>query len=342
MIKKINLLSKYIYLISDIHANISLFKKSIESLDLKNDYLFILGDIFEKGNNNIETIDYVMSLIKTKHVYCVVGNCDLVLNQFIGSIDKDKLKYYSLVLKKTILNEFYDSINVDYTKDFDMSLALNKIYIKHKKYFDFINSLPKAIVINDTILLTHANFSESLKKGLLKQDEINELKDYQMKICGHLPVMLFDDSKNIISSSPKRNEGFLHIDCGNNVVPFGGLNLVKLDLTNLSYSFKSFYDYPLVKVNKDVSKKDGLYFTKKEINGYKDECDLISYSYNNDTYYASKDSLSRDLKFVYDSTNIYLGLKKDSLVYLVKKGLVNSLVIYNNLIGLVDNFNLDF
>lgn len=51
-----------IYVISDIHGELDLFKEMVKKIDLKeDDTLYILGDLIDRGDKSIETLLYAMN-----------------------------------------------------------------------------------------------------------------------------------------------------------------------------------------------------------------------------------------------------------------------------------------
>ncbi len=326
-----------IYLISDIHANINLFKKAISKLDLNFDYLFILGDIIEKGDKNIETLDYIMYLTNTykDHVFVIIGNCDKVFDVLHSPSDYILLKKYSRVLGNTILNEFLDGIgeNKDTIETYDE--ALDKINIKYKKYFNYINSLDREILINNNILLTHADKSESINKKLFTKEEF--YNDYTLNIVGHMPVMMYKKKPNL---DPLKINDVLYIDGGNNVVVFGGLNLVKLNVNTLNYSFETFLNYKTVKVKNDQNETGNDYIPQKtKIDSYINYSNYVKVKIDNKDLFVLNENFI-DNSYVFDALNIFLGLEKGEEVYLCKECGDISLIIKDNTSGLVYTKNL--
>lgn len=57
--------------VSDIHAHYDEFAKLLRKCgyDKESDYLFILGDILEKGRQNIETLHFIQKLSRDKNAY---------------------------------------------------------------------------------------------------------------------------------------------------------------------------------------------------------------------------------------------------------------------------------
>ena len=69
---------KRIIVISDIHGDLSTFKKLLVkcNYDAEEDYLIILGDFLEKGTEILDTVHYVMELSQNERVFVLKGNCD--------------------------------------------------------------------------------------------------------------------------------------------------------------------------------------------------------------------------------------------------------------------------
>ena len=339
MILSKKIVSKEIYLISDLHANLPLFKESIKELNLNKDYLFILGDLIEKGNFNIEMLDYLIYLTNQykEHVYILSGNCDLVVNEFKRPANKEKLLRYSLILGKTILNEFLEGIGIDIYSNYDIDLALDKINVKYKKYFDFINNLPKGFFINDKVLLTHADLSNSITKGLLTKEDFEKF-NYSLNVVGHLPVMMYKKNLNM---NPLLKDKVLYIDGGNQVVEFGGLNLVKLNLDNLKYSFKTNYNLLKYVVKFDQEESGDTYVAEKtEVEKYEKLDDFYNVWINNKKLFVSKRNLVNN-KYSYDATDIFLKLNKGDIVLGAFIGKTYSFVIKDNTCGLTYTANLE-
>ena len=109
-IRHLNLHSdRRIIFMSDIHGDINLFKKALNDLNFSDmDYLFIIGDMIEKGDlgDNLKMLDYVMELDKLDNVYLMAGNCDEVFRTLYSSIDKERFLFYALEKKKSVINDF--------------------------------------------------------------------------------------------------------------------------------------------------------------------------------------------------------------------------------------------
>ncbi|WP_084157603.1 metallophosphoesterase [Oceanobacillus manasiensis] len=67
-------------IVSDIHASKELFRRLLDKVAYTSeDYLFINGDLCEKGPNSLEVVRYVMELEQSSNrVFITKGNCDIL------------------------------------------------------------------------------------------------------------------------------------------------------------------------------------------------------------------------------------------------------------------------
>ena len=103
-IKRISLEpGKRVIVISDIHANLQLFKKLLDRVNYQlDDYLFINGDLCEKGDNSLEVVEFVRSLQQSSsNVFIVKGNCDVV-HRYVFHESEGIIPY--MKSRKSILN----------------------------------------------------------------------------------------------------------------------------------------------------------------------------------------------------------------------------------------------
>ncbi len=69
--------NKRVICISDIHGSLDLFKELLKKVFFTaDDLLILLGDLYTKGKQNHETLQFIMSLSQNPNVYILRGNCD--------------------------------------------------------------------------------------------------------------------------------------------------------------------------------------------------------------------------------------------------------------------------
>lgn len=346
---------KRLLFISDIHGNIDLFEKILQKVNYtKDDYLFIVGDMIEKSNENIKMLDYAIRLSKNKNVYILCGNCDNVILNLRGKVDDDLLRFYSLQRGKTIINEFAAGLGVKIDEDSNMQALCDKFSVKYKKYYDFVESLPHVIFINDKVVTCHggindlANISSSAL-DLMKYDDFYEKLEHPLAkplIVGHYPTLNYQAKIPSLNPIIDLKKNVISIDGGNNVIPWSQLNCLIIDnLTDLHFSYEYVDSYFEVKVLEDVNViNDTLYNirkTPKTIDIIKEYADFYYAKTSDNAYiYALKEEVFYDKKIdrmkVYNGFNYFIPLKKGDKVKLIFKRQPYSIVKKDGILGLVE------
>ena len=119
--------------ISDIHGHLDRFKQLLNKVNYtSNDYLVILGDFVEKGDQVIDTIHFVQELDKNEKTYVLAGNCEwammalLEIPELAGEVPK--------YLKRVFLNRmFYKDDSAEHYLDRDIEepeVSLQMVQLK--------------------------------------------------------------------------------------------------------------------------------------------------------------------------------------------------------------------
>ena len=70
--------------ISDIHGHLDRFKALLKKVRYTpDDYLVILGDFVEKGDQVIDTIHFIEELAQRERVFILMGNCEWALDALL-------------------------------------------------------------------------------------------------------------------------------------------------------------------------------------------------------------------------------------------------------------------
>ena len=140
------------YIMSDIHGHYTEFEKMLEKIKFtENDTMYILGDIIDRGNENVKMIEYVMA---HENVHMIVGNHeDLCIHAYT---DEDPLsRRYSEGLW------LYNG-GGSTKKELDALPEETR-----QKYLKFFQSLPHYLFIQDeNILLVHAGILPKRNKTI--------------------------------------------------------------------------------------------------------------------------------------------------------------------------------
>lgn len=255
-------LNRRILFASDIHGNYKLFDALLKKVNFNNlDYLFIIGDMIEKSDYNLDTLDYFMDLDKKENVFILCGNCDNVLSYMIKDVDDLRLKHYAFDLKHTILLEFAKKMNILLDQSSNMEELCHLFYDKFRKYYDFVLNLPHCIIVNNKLCVVHGGIS-SLDEisnnalDLMKNDNFYEqgFTPKLIEIVGHYPVINYEHQIPSLNPIIDLNKKIISIDGGMSVLPWSQLNMLILDnLKNFNFSYEYIDQYQTVVVKNKES-----------------------------------------------------------------------------------------
>lgn len=348
---------KRLVFVSDIHGDVDSLKEGLEKINFSDDdYLFIIGDIYEKGDfrKNLETLKYVIELSKKPNVYPMAGNCDEVLRFILPEDQKDKFIYYSVVKQHSVINDIADEMGYELKEDMNVKEFVDLIQEKYAYLYDFMDSLDDVIFINDKIVLVHGGIDDldnipRYSLPMLKYDNFHTLakRKEKLMIVGHYPTRnyrsdiscvnpMFDFAKNIIS-----------IDGGNHIVKGGQVNFVMLEcLDTMKFSFQFADHYPKYVMGCDVSYTTpenlvSINYIDNEVKIVDEDLDyyLVKHCKTEETMWVHSSFVYSDKEgrcYTYDASNQFLSVKKGDLISVVKKGKPYSVIKCNGYIGLID------
>ena len=207
--------SMNVYAVSDIHGCFSKYKALLDTLDLRDDKLYILGDIVDRGRDGIKII---MDLLSRKNLICLRGNHDhealLCLKYFVAS----KGRYEDHTLTELFQPWLSDGGDVTY----EAFLALEEE--KKRAVLSFLNSMPlyeKIEIKGKKYFLAHT-VPEKSKMLSINQCEMNDFiigePEYErcyfediVIVTGHTPTGFIDPS---CVGRIWRGNNHIAIDCG--------------------------------------------------------------------------------------------------------------------------------
>ncbi|MFJ8064008.1 metallophosphoesterase [Psychrobacillus sp. NPDC096426] len=220
--------TKRAIIISDIHANLKIFKNLLQKVNYtREDYLFINGDLCEKGQNSLEVVEFVRGLSKQSNkVFVTKGNCDVV-HRYVFNGSNGIIPYMNRQ-KNSVLNEMLAK-NFKTIDDFTNLEELARYYRQYfQEQIDWIESLPIAYETDDFIII-HAgienkeNWRETKEEVALYTQEFYKQVHQADKIVivGHWPVVNY--RANQVSSHNSI------IDLGKKIIALDGGNQIKKD-----------------------------------------------------------------------------------------------------------------
>lgn len=351
--------------VSDIHGDIDTFKQGLKSLNFNSDdYLFIIGDIYEKGDfsKNLETINYVYELSKNnKNVFPMAGNCDEVLRFILPKEDKEKFLYYANIKKRSIINDIAAKENYKLSMDMNVDDFIKMIYKKYHYLYEFIDSLDDVIFINDKLVLVHGGIDDinnipKYSLDLLKYDKFYELTKPQQKlmIVGHYPTRNYRSKLACVNPIFDFKKNVICIDGGNHVVKGGQINFVYINnLDEMKFDFAYFDHYPKFIMKDSVDYKApiehvNIRFGENEVEVLNTDLDFIYIRHlstnicmwvHNSFVYKNE---SNNKFYCYDGSNQFISVKKGETISIIIKANPYSLIKKDGFIGLIETKYIDY
>ena len=236
---------KTYFIISDIHGH---YNEMIDSLKLNNydknnntHHLLVLGDMFDRGNQSKEVLEYMYKLKLENKVSIVLGNHESFLIEFLDG-------NYSRALFNMKFNGFAKTLESlsgeKLTLEDDLYEVNFKIKEKYIYLYNFLKSMPVFIEIKDYIFV-HGGVKHGTKNW--KENSHRDFiwgRESQFKIvpgktvvCGHERVSTIrypkKDQKKLFISNPEafdilESDGKIHIDAYVEISK--KINVLKLEL----------------------------------------------------------------------------------------------------------------
>ncbi|MFD2629446.1 metallophosphoesterase [Oceanobacillus kapialis] len=234
-----------VIIVSDIHGSKELFKRLLEKVAYTTeDYLFIDGDLCEKGPNSLETVRYVQELERASdRVFTTQGNCDILFQHvFEGN---EGIQNYMANQPHSILHEMLHH-HQKRMEDFSTLEELGEFYRKHfSSELDWLGSRPVAYE-TDAFIIVHAgienrpDWENTSKQSALAMPSFYEQGHQADKpvIVGHWPAVNYTADK-ISSNNPiiDMDKRIVTMDGGNQIKRDGQLNAVIYENDRFSFTY---------------------------------------------------------------------------------------------------------
>lgn len=256
---------------SDIHGSLDLFKALLKKLQYKpgEDTLVIIGDLVQKGSQNLDTIRFVMELSKLENVFVLMGNNDLFT---LEGPDREIFEHGSYFRECSMLGEMAMAMGLPFPKSVKETHVLRE---KAKGAFPeehrFLQDLPH-VLETEQFLFAHAGLqSEDLERQELEYvlsvprfHETVNCTFHKLLLTGHWPTANYRRDK--LSNAPLYNQSrhVLSIDGGNRVKTFGQLNGVILDPRTGGWFWDSVDNFPKIRAPFSQKARSGSVITWPE------------------------------------------------------------------------------
>lgn len=248
-----------VLVVSDVHGDLPLFRKLLDKAGFsREDILFVLGDLLEKGAHSLDTLRYLMALSRSHTVHVLNGNCDDLVTGFVDGREELPDKFFRYYLgtfgEKCTLVQMGREAGLT---DHDMADYPRFRAVLRERFaleFAFLRSFP-IIIDTPNLLFVHGGIpsEEGMDKldawRCMKNDDFALQDFYLSKWCvvGHTPATLYRPHipcANPYFSAEKR---LVSIDGGCSIKPDGQLNLLVIpDGYSTDFSFFSADNLPTV------------------------------------------------------------------------------------------------
>lgn len=243
--------TKRILVVSDIHGCRDLLDALLGKLKYRpgEDTLVIIGDLVQKGRQNLDTIRLARQLAEEENVYVLMGNNDLFTLE--GS-DREILNHALHFKGRSVLGEMALELGMPLPGTEEETHVLRE---KAKAAFSgelsFLEGLPH-ILETERFLFAHAGLAEGALEDqdleyVLAATRFHETVTavfQKMLLVGHWPVGNFRTDK--LSNAPVYNaaHNVLSIDGGNTLKSYGQLVGVILEPETGRWSWTGVDGYP--------------------------------------------------------------------------------------------------
>lgn len=233
VIQSLSAWPKRTIVISDIHGSLDIYQALLKKCHYipGQDRLILLGDLMEKGNQNLALLRFLMKQAKEKEVYMIMGNCDFVAKNVLFSYRLEFLRHVLTWRKNSLIHEMIQELGLppltEKTDMHELAATLRKHYLAE---LSFLNDLPH-VLVHPKAIFAHAGISDEISYGkdfkeIMARHLFDEEDHYFSKpvIVGHMPAPEY--CHQIASFNPyldfKKN--IFSIDGGNAVKHAGQLN----------------------------------------------------------------------------------------------------------------------
>lgn len=236
--------NKRIFVFSDPHAHKEGVARLLETAGFgTEDILVIVGDILEKGTENLPLLRFLMSLTESHTVYTLMGNVDYW--RLSGLLSEDESVQSELLstsiaygkwFKSSLLTEMLAEIGVPMTEETDTKAVFPLLRTHFKPELDFLSSLPAILETQNRIFVHGGIPDENLdaltaceRHPFLKWDHFLTDSDVSFQktvVVGHWPVTLYSPSYPDNAPVYDKRRNVLSIDGGCGVKKGGQINLL--------------------------------------------------------------------------------------------------------------------
>lgn len=248
---------------SDIHGHLDRLKALLHKIHYtSDDYLVILGDFVEKGDQVIDTIHFIQALDQNQKTFVLAGNCEWALQALltVPELANQIPGYLNRVSTNGCIREMYHKLHLDNGHETMLGVQ-KKIYESLKPEIDYISHLPVTLMLND-FLFVHAGIEQRKDYKNSSLASLLEMKYFynqghlldKMVIVGHMPTSNYFENRinnDIIIDEEKK---IICIDGGTGVKHISQLNalIIESKQGHVSYHQEKVQPLPHYQVIQDI------------------------------------------------------------------------------------------
>ncbi len=246
---------KRVVAVSDIHGSCDALKKLLEKVSFsRDDILVLVGDVLEKGSQNLETLRFLVGLSENHTIYKVAGNVDILYEDIFETFTRENgetLLSYLLRRDRSqgLLHQMSGEIGFPISEDIDLDAWRKSLLAHFPRELEFLRGWPHILESEKLIFvhggLTSGNLEEQQAWKCRKNDFFMSqgIPFDKMVIVGHFPVTIYM-SDGLLNQNPVINQqlNICSIDGGMVVKSFGQLNALIIpdgDPEQISYTYAS-------------------------------------------------------------------------------------------------------
>ena len=191
-----------VLVVSDIHGSLPLFQGLLDKAGYgPDDILVLLGDLVEKGQDSLAVLRYVMDLSTRRTVYCVKGNCDDLVTEFVESpqVRPEFFHHYLNVWRnRCTLLQMGQEAGFETRSPEDLP-ALRQVILNHfGPELAFLDTMPEILLTPDYLFVHGGVWDEDHLEDMTAWDCMKNDSFLDRGICfrrwcivGHTPVTLY-------------------------------------------------------------------------------------------------------------------------------------------------------
>lgn len=263
--------TKRILAVSDVHGERGLLDGLLKKLDYRpeEDALVVVGDVVQRGRENLAALRRVMELAKLENVFVLLGNNDDFLEH---GRDEKVFEHTSFFRERSLLGDMLLHAGLELPKSVEETCLLRrKAEELYPEEHRFLRERPH-ILETERFLFAHAGLQgeapeEEDRDFVLATASFHETAEHvfsKLLVVGHWPAANYH--RDVLSCAPVYNErhNILSIDGGNVVQRVGQLVGVILDNETGNWSWTSVNGFPKIKAPCSQEARPGTLVTWPE------------------------------------------------------------------------------